>query len=1207
MPAPKIAPLKTPAFLRLFAFLLTLSWVFLGWPQFSIDTSTTVFKFPPKIQEAYAAFPTVVGTQPSEETSDCSSCTITLPANSQAGDLIIAFLAQDKNFTATWPGAWVELVDQTVSADVSLHVGYLIATGGETSVIVTTSGVERSQHYAIRISAASWHGTTPPEKNLSGVAADTGSSGTPNSGSLTPSWGSADTLWISTFAMADPGGQFPVTGWPTNYTDNRLSNGTGAGSTGGIALATRNLNATSDDPGAFAVTGSEWWAASTIAVRPAVTSLEFEAEDFTTTCSLDVGIHSYVSATTEAGYYGTGYVWTGAPTGENCAETLPSTPPTTCGAYLTYDFTVTTADTYYVHLRLNADGGNDDSIHWGMDNVWINRVSVTFGPWTWVTGSVQTGTLSTGAHTFYLWMRESGLRIDRIVLDKRPYAPSDLTTTSADGIWSGSQRYIHYANGHYWSVFYDGTNPVIYSSSDAVLWNSQGNITADHTGEVEKPEDFAARFSGTTMIAAFSDANSVGGGGYNETFYRKATLNAGGTVTWWPTSTDHNAYNDGTHDEYMHAAFDSEGLPWILGTNRTENELKVWEGDALESPTWTIRTTNVPSGTSNTTHPTVLYPVADTGDMYGIKNLFWSTLKDIVGWGWDQSAGDWTSSEDLIVDGDLYGTSDEAGRSTVHLRWSVAQTSDGQLHLVYIGQDGQIDHLNTAFTTDPQVPGWASVATNVGASSSHRKVTLAASGDNLFVFYDKNDDKIYYREYNGSSWGTEVTLKPDSIPIQGGISAYESAQNNEVGVVWAEGSASPYDIAYATIPAAGVLDHFSVEVAGGGPIGTQVAGTPFNIQITAQDINANTVTGFTGTVDITSTGTLSGGSGATASFVLGVLSSHSVTISNSGIFNITATKTAGVENGTSNSFTVNGPIDLQQVHYRWRNDDGPELAAGVPIEASATVDTTTTNASYEAVAGMTLTPGAGDYLVWFSGSVEGTSGGSTQYVSLYVNGAPVTHTEREITTEGSIPDTSFPVGFTALVAGVGPTDAIEVHWKTTGGTATMHERTLVVQSITLANVTQAPPATVDTTTMSPTDEAVAGMTLTPGAGDYLVWFSGSVEGTLEPSTQNVSLYVNNLKVPHTEREIYTDDSIGGTSFPIMLQAYVANVLAVQAIEVHWRTTGGTATMHERTLVVQSITPADVTQAPPATADTTTTGANDTAVAGMTVTPVRAII
>src|SRR3989304_3776439 len=82
-----------------------------------------------------------------------------------------------------------------------------------------------------------------------------------------------------------------------------------------------------------------------------------------------------------------------------------------------------------------------------------------------------------------------------------------------------------------------------------------------------------------------------------------------------------------------------------------------------------------------------------------------------------------------------------------------------------------------------------------------------------------------------------------------------------------------------------------------GAIGTQTAGTPFNIKITARDASNNTVTGFTGTVDITSTGTLSAGGGTTLSFTNGVLASHSVTISNTGSFTLPATKTAGAGTG----------------------------------------------------------------------------------------------------------------------------------------------------------------------------------------------------------------------------------------------------------------------------------------------------------------------
>ncbi len=67
------------------------------------------------------------------------------------------------------------------------------------------------------------------------------------------------------------------------------------------------------------------------------------------------------------------------------------------------------------------------------------------------------------------------------------------------------------------------------------------------------------------------------------------------------------------------------------------------------------------------------------------------------------------------------------------------------------------------------------------------------------------------------------------------------------------------------------------------------------------------------TVDISSTGTLSSGSGTTATFSNGLLSSLSLTFSNTGNFTVTATDSAGglgtgAEVGVSNSFTVDpGP------------------------------------------------------------------------------------------------------------------------------------------------------------------------------------------------------------------------------------------------------------------------------------------------------------
>lgn len=104
----------------------------------------------------------------------------------------------------------------------------------------------------------------------------------------------------------------------------------------------------------------------------------------------------------------------------------------------------------------------------------------------------------------------------------------------------------------------------------------------------------------------------------------------------------------------------------------------------------------------------------------------------------------------------------------------------------------------------------------------------------------------------------------------------------------------------------GALNNFLVEASAGGNIASQIAGTPFNIKITARDVSNSTVTAFTGTVTLTSTGTLSGTPPiTTANFSGGILASQSVTILNTGNFTITATRTTGgIESGTSNSFTV---------------------------------------------------------------------------------------------------------------------------------------------------------------------------------------------------------------------------------------------------------------------------------------------------------------
>ena len=294
-----------------------------------------------------------------------------------------------------------------------------------------------------------------------------------------------------------------------------------------------------------------------------------------------------------------------------------------------------------------------------------------------------------------------------------------------------------------------------------------------------------------------------------------------------------------------------------------------------------------------------------------------------------------------------------------------------------------------------------------------------------------------------------------------------------------------------------------------------------------------------------------------------------------------------------------GSADLTQSHYRWRNDDGGEGDVDT-VQVSDTVDTTTVLGSYEVVSGMTITPGAGDYLVWFSGSLESTAGGSTQNISLFVDGSQITHTEREILTEGSIPDTPFNAVTHAFLPGVTAGQAINVRWRTSGGTATMHERTLTVTRVNAADITQVT-ATGDDTTGSAAYTPVTGMSITPGVGDYLVWFSGSVNGDTNTTEQQVSLFVNGVQVAHTERRSDQEDSLTNTYFPVALHARLTGVGAAEAIDVRWQTSGGTATMRERTLTVYRMNPADNAQAS-GTLDDTTVSATWTPVDSMSLTP-----
>lgn len=208
-----------------------------------------------------AGFPQVVSTTGLYDRVNSTTHNVVMPAVVDAGDLLVVLTANDGSATVTTPSGWTQLFTTANSTSLRLGAYYKFAAGTEdgTSVNFATSASEILTAQVYRIT-----GALAVE---SGTAA-TGTSTAPNPPSLTPSWGARDTLWLS--ALGADNGSIVVSAYPTNYTNGRLDKDTYSSSTtyASAASARRYLNAISEDPGTFTLTGSNAWLANTIAVRP---------------------------------------------------------------------------------------------------------------------------------------------------------------------------------------------------------------------------------------------------------------------------------------------------------------------------------------------------------------------------------------------------------------------------------------------------------------------------------------------------------------------------------------------------------------------------------------------------------------------------------------------------------------------------------------------------------------------------------------------------------------------------------------------------------------------------------------------------------------------------------------------------------------------------------------------------------------------------
>ena len=196
-------------------------------------------------------------------------------------------------------------------------------------------------------------------------------------------------------------------------------------------------------PAAALLAGSLWLVAANLQAQTFNESggfVAFESESFTASDAHGSGA-SWVAGSSVAGFSGAGYV-----------EALPNAGTTidanwvTTSPELQYTVNFSTTGTYYVWVRGHASGSSDASFHAGVDgtsNTAARMLVSQFNTWQWsnsVLNSTSPATISVstaGNHTFSIWMRDDGMRIDKVILTTNP----NYTPQATSNFWQNQNIY----------------------------------------------------------------------------------------------------------------------------------------------------------------------------------------------------------------------------------------------------------------------------------------------------------------------------------------------------------------------------------------------------------------------------------------------------------------------------------------------------------------------------------------------------------------------------------------------------------------------------------------------------------------------------------------------------------------------------------------------------------------------------------------------
>ena len=203
--------------------------------------------------------------------ANATATTITLPSTRSAGVRLMIWLTLDGGVAATWPAGYTSVFAVLDGSSASVHeCRYRDWTGSENAAqgsggsIQVTHANQMGSWVAAYVQAGTFDtGTAPAQATV------TTTSATPDPPSLDPAgWATEDTSWVASCGWDQTAGIRTLSDPdPAGYTVIQNSVGNSSQSTG-TAVAFLNNAASSENPGAFTISGTATGVASTVAIRP---------------------------------------------------------------------------------------------------------------------------------------------------------------------------------------------------------------------------------------------------------------------------------------------------------------------------------------------------------------------------------------------------------------------------------------------------------------------------------------------------------------------------------------------------------------------------------------------------------------------------------------------------------------------------------------------------------------------------------------------------------------------------------------------------------------------------------------------------------------------------------------------------------------------------------------------------------------------------